>query len=540
MKNIKYIAGTGVLMLMSAFSFVSCTDGNDWDVDKSYDRVFSVQEDKISVSEDATTAEVSWTTVTGATSYIIEISTDSLYNDIEMGGSNAVVYGSDNSIVESPYVITGLKADTKYFLRMKAVADGKQDSRWSYLDDYSFTTKTEQIFESLSGNDLKAESVTLRWEAGADVERIDITDANGAVVVSYNLSADEKTAGTATISGLTSLTSYTATLYLGEIKRGVLEFTTTAQVPDADFTYNLAASDSLNNAVLEDLLAQGYQTVNVTLAAGAKYYNEETLDIPDGMSVTFFGMPGDKQAVVGVKNFNLEGTHAFVNFENIELTGEYGEYIINQDVEATVGTVKFSNCFIHDFKQCPVRMKESDAKVINELIFEKCTVYGSTSRTYSLVHVDAGSGKGTIQNVRFTQSTIVYTGKSFVYSKNTNFTSLVIEDCTLSKVIGSGDYLLDCNSDSYGPSEGVTIKNTILGSTSTEKAKGIRASGNVTVDNSYQTSDVYFTGNKFSGLTDYEGTEAQLFQDPANFDFTIIDNSFAGKDNCGDPRWYKK
>ena len=172
MKNIKYIAGTGVLMFMSAFSFVSCTDGNDWDVDKSYDRVFSVQEDKISVSEDATTAEVSWTTVTGATSYIIEISTDSLYNDIEMGGSNAVVYGSDNSIVESPYVITGLKADTKYFLRMKAVADGKQDSRWSYLDDYSFTTKTEQIFESLSGNDLKAESVTLRWEAGADVERI--------------------------------------------------------------------------------------------------------------------------------------------------------------------------------------------------------------------------------------------------------------------------------------------------------------------------------------------------------------------------------
>ncbi len=540
MRNFKYITGTGVLMFMSAFSFVSCTDGNDWDVDGSYNRVFSVQEDKISVSEEATTAEISWNTVKGAECYIIEISKDSLYNDVEMGGANAVVYGQDKTITESPYVVAGLSADTKYFLRIKAVAEGKQDSRWAYLDDYSFTTKTEQIFESVSGNDVKAESVTLHWEAGADVERIDITDAGGAVVVSYKLSADEKEAGTATISGLTSLTSYTATLYLGETKRGVISFTTTAQVPDADFTYNLAASDSLNNAVLEDLMAQGYKTVNVTLASGAEYYNKETLNIPDGMSVTFFGMPGDNQAVVGVKNFNLEGTHAFVNFENVELTGKYGEYVINQDVESTVGTVKFSNCFIHDFKQCPVRMKESNAKVINELIFDNCTIYGSSTRTYSLVHVDAGSGNGKIEKISFMKSTIVYTGKCFVYSKNTNFTSLLVEDCTLSKVIGSGDYLLDCGSTSYGPSNGVIIRNTILGSTATETTKGIRASGEPVVENSYQTSDVHFTGNKFNGLIDYEGTEAQLFQDPANFDFTIIDNSFAGKDNCGDPRWYKK
>lgn len=116
------------------------------------------------------------------------------------------------------------------------------------------------------------------------------------------------------------MTSYVATLYLGETKRGVLEFTTTAKVPDADFTYNLAAGDSLNNALLVDLQAQGYQTVNVTLASGAEYYNEGTLTIPDGLSVTFFGMPGDNQAIVGVKNFEIGGTHAFVNFENVELT----------------------------------------------------------------------------------------------------------------------------------------------------------------------------------------------------------------------------
>lgn len=540
MKDLKYFAIAGSFMSTLAFGIISCTDANDWEVDTSYDRVFSVQQDKISVSEEATSAEVSWTKVKGAQNYIIELSTDSLYDEIEMGQNGAMVFGIEELITESPYVVNGLVPDTKYFLRIKAAAESKNDSRWSYMSDYSFTTKTEQIFEPVTGSDIKAESVTLRWEAGAEVERIDITDNNGTLVVSYPLSDTEKTEGTATISGLTSLTSYVATLYLGETKRGVLEFTTTAKVPDADFTYNLAAGDSLNNTLLIDLSEQGYQTVNITLASGAEYYNKEALSIPDGMSVTFFGMPGEKQAVVGVKNFEIGGTHAFVNFENVELTGENGDYIINQSDESTIGTMKFSNCFIHDLKNTPVRLQGSSVKSIADLSFENCIIYGATSRTYSLVHVDAGSGKGKVENIAFKQSTIVYTGKSFVYCKNTNFTSLLIEDCTLSKVMGSGDYLLDCGSDSYGPSEGVTINNTIFGSTSTESTKGIRSSGEVTVNNSYQTKDVYFTGNKFNGLVDYEGSETQLFKDPANFDFTIIDNSFAGKDNCGDPRWYIK
>lgn len=540
MKMFKYIIGSGAFMLLASIIGTACTDGNDWDVDSAHDRLFSVLKDKISVSEDATTAEVSWNTVKGAEYYVIEISKDSLYNDIEMGGANAIIYGEDKTIIKSPYIISGLTADTKYFLRIKALADGKQDSQWSYLDDYSFITKTEQIFESISGNDIKAESVVLHWEAGANVDRIEITNADGVLVLTYELSAEEKSVGSATISGLTPLTSYTATLYLGDTKRGVINFTTTAQVPDADFTCNLAAGDSLTNALLENLMVQGYETINVTLQAGTEYYNEETLNIPDGMSVTFFGMPGDKQAIVGVKNFNLEGTHAFVNFENVELSGKYGEYVINQDVEATVGTVKFSNCLIQGFKQCPVRLKEANVKVINNLIFDNCIIYGAISRTYGLVHVDAGSGKGKIENISFTKSTIVYTGKSLVLSQNTNFTSLRIEDCTLSKIIGNGDYLLDCGSTSYGLSDGVIIKNTIIGSTSTESAKGIRAAGKVVVENSYQTNDVYFTSNKFDGLLDYEGTESQLFKDPVNFDFTIIDNTFDGKDNCGDPRWYNQ
>ena len=85
MKDLKYFAIAGSFVSMLALGVTSCTDANDWDVDSSYDRVFSVQQDKISVSEEATSAEVSWTKVKGAENYIIELSTDSLYDEIEIG-----------------------------------------------------------------------------------------------------------------------------------------------------------------------------------------------------------------------------------------------------------------------------------------------------------------------------------------------------------------------------------------------------------------------------------------------------------------------
>ena len=105
--------------------------------------------------------------------------------------------------------------------------------------------------------------------------------------------------------------------------------------------------------------------------------------------------------------------------------------------------------------------------------------------------------------------------------------------------MGNGDYFLDCDKNGNGP-QSIEITNCIFGSTA-EAAKGIRANDvEPIVSNSYMTSDMNITGNKINGLISYEGGEADLFQDPANKDFTIIDNSFDGKRNCGDPRWYMK
>ena len=541
MNKIQYIALSGAALLLTAFTATSCDDANDWSTDASYDRLFSSP--KISVSANALDAEVTFTMVPNAEYYVIEVSKDSLYDAVSMGSTtSSILYGEDKSIVKSPFTIDGLDSDSKYFLRIKSYAAGKSESLWGYLTDKSFKTRTEQIITYYMP---AAEKITLGWPAGSVVDRVEIWDATGAVVQAVMLTADQIAEGRVVVEGLTQLTDYTAVLYKGDVKRGMIVFTTPAKVPDADVVKYLAEGDSINNTLFEEVAAAGHASLTLALPVGSEYYNTNTLNIPYGLSVTFFGLSGGVQPRLGVKSINVAGQHDYIRFENIEVykgQDEEGnvttlDYLFNQSEACEVGELAFSNCFIHGLKNTPVRLQGSAEKTIRQLTFSNSLLYGAESRSYSLVHVDESSGKGKIENILFSRSTVVYTGKCFVYSKNTDFTSLILTDCTFSKMMGSGDYLLDCASTKYGPSEGVKMTNCIFGSTS-DVAKGIRSSASVDVTNCYQTADFKLTGNLFDGLTDYEGGETALFKDPANRDFTIIDGGFAGKQSCGDPRWY--
>ena len=108
MKIFKYIVDSGAFMLLTSIIGTACTDGNDWNVDSTHDRLFSVTASGISVSAKPTSAEVSWRVVPDAEYYVMEYSTDSLYDEIAMGGTeHSVIVGEDKSVVESPYTITG-------------------------------------------------------------------------------------------------------------------------------------------------------------------------------------------------------------------------------------------------------------------------------------------------------------------------------------------------------------------------------------------------------------------------------------------------
>ena len=542
MKKIQYMALSGAALLLTAFAAVSCDDANDWNTDPSYSRLFSSP--KISVSANAIDAEVTFSAVPNAEYYVIEVSKDTLYDEVGMGSSaSSIIYGEDKSITKSPVVIENLDSDSKYFLRIKSYAADQKESLWGYMQDFSFKTRTEQIINEW---EVSAEKVVISWPANSTVTKLEIQNVNGEVVKSVTLTPEQIAEGSVTIDGLTQLTDYTAVLYNGTAKRGVISFTTPAKVPDADIVKYLQPNDSINTTLFEEIAAAGHKSVTIALPAGSVYYNANSVKLPDGLSVNFLGLIGGEQPVMAVNGINFAGSHEYIKFENINLSAEGKNaeggntqlnYLFNQSEAAQVGLIEFSNCFVHGYKNTPFRLQGSAEKPIETLRFLNTIVYGADTRSYSLVHIDASKGKGKVENIEFIRSTIVYTGKCFVYSRNTDFTSLIVRDCTLSKMMGGGDYFLDCDKNGNGP-QSITIANTIFGSTSAE-AKGIRANDVAPdVTNCYITTDMKITGNKIDGLTEYEGGEADLFKNPALFDFTIIDNNFAGKRNCGDPRWY--
>lgn len=534
----KYMALSGAALLLTAFAATSCDDANDWSTDSSHNRLFQVT--KMGISANATDAEFTWTTTPGTEYYIIEVSKDTLYNEVAMGsGNGSIVYGEDQTITESPFTLTGLDSDSKYFLRVKSMSSTTPESKWSYPTEFSFKTKSEQIIEKIVKTD---KDVIVNWTAGATVTHILLLQGE-TELKSITLTDEEKTEGSATIDGLEQLTTYTVELYNNTVKRGSVTFQTSASVPEADYTAFLEPTDSLNQTLFNDMKAAGYSNVNIALSAGASYNNDNALNLPDDMSITFFGLPGESKAIIAVKSLNMGSKHGFIKFQNVEVSAycesTQNQYIFNQSDATEVGSLEFNDCIIRDFKNTPIRLQGSDVKTIGKLYINNTIIYGVESAGYAIVHVDAGSGKGVIQEIEIENSTVKGCGKNFIYCNKTDFTKLTLTNCTFSRMMGkSGTYFFDNGNTTNGPSEGIEITNCIFGSTADPKDKGIRSKATPVIENCYATADWVVAGNAIKDLISYEGTEADLFTDPTNGDFTIKDSMFGGKKSCGDPRWY--
>ena len=77
------VLGLGFIALCLA----GCTDGNDWSTDASKSRMFSVSGNDISIVRYMTELDITFTPVKGAEAYTLEISRDTLYDEIEVGAT---------------------------------------------------------------------------------------------------------------------------------------------------------------------------------------------------------------------------------------------------------------------------------------------------------------------------------------------------------------------------------------------------------------------------------------------------------------------
>jgi hypothetical protein len=559
MKSIKNILGTASMMAL-ALSATSCTDGNDWDVDGSLSRLFGLNGDKITVETAETSATVTFSAFTSkAVSspeyYVFEVSKDSLYEGVE--NANIIKFGEDKSLTSSPVVLSGLDGDSKYYMRVKAMSSTSNESKWVYYKDgSSFKTKAEQIFNNVEATDLFEDHVNLSWTPGADVTHITYANTNDAEnIQTINLTDEEKAAGKYTLAGLQPTSTYTITIYKNDVKRGQLQITTPAAMPAANYKYSLSSDVTVISQTLIEEIAEkakaaaGNETnysATIGIPAGAKvalYGTNDTdggktnVTIPDGMSVTFFGLAGGETPTVTLdKNFDIAGSHAFIKFQNVKLEENGAGYFINQSKACTVSEFTLDDCEVSNIKNSFFRFQKSDAKSVGKLTL-KNSIFTNLCAGYGFINIDAGSGAGHLDNVKIdgcTFNSICVTGKVFIYSNNTDMQDITIKNSTFYNCNGNGQFFVDFGKDAkFGPNT-FTIEGCIFGKSADEATnKNIRSKTPATVSNSFRTTDFF---KVIKGVTETEFSSEQLFTDPANGNFTIKAGTL--KEKAGDPRWY--
>ncbi len=534
----------GAMLLLTFATLVSCEDANDWKTDSAYDRLFMPS--GLSISATATEAELSWKSTPGTQYYIIELSTDSLYGLKSGYTANSQILGEDGSIKSSPYQITDLNNSTKYFIRIKGCADNVASSNWAYLSNVFFETKSENILNPITDADTGEDYITLTWQAGLAVTQVTVQESIGttesgaplyAEAVVIDLTAEDIANGTITITGLKESTAYLFSIYNNTTLRGSRLTTTAIAAPEPEYTVTLGPGETLTQGLINSLIDKTNLVIVFTAGetydiAGAESSDGtlSTLNIPADMSLTLYAEAGGDKPVLNImKDIVFSGTHQFFRAYNLLFNNSNSGYVINQESAMYVSEILFSDCEFNGFTNSIIRFKGTPAKTVGNIKFDMCSFNNICTGSYALVHLN--SKDYTATNIELNNCTLNGVGNDVLRLTNASVTTVSFNYCTLYNAIGSGRYLVDAGSSNSGPT--ITITNTLFGKSS--GAKGYRGYA-PTVNNSYVLTDGVFASNAIKGLISFNADSEEVFADPTDGDFTIIDSSFPS--NVGATRWY--
>jgi hypothetical protein len=518
---------------------VSCKKYNDWDTDESANRLF--RPTSVGAVVSGVTVTLRWKAKPGTTSYTIELAKDSLQFAQIVKTYSAKHVTTDADGYKNYILPDLLEPLTRYSARIKGLdtTGSKGDSQWEVV---TYKTATEQLMSPVTDADKTPYTVTLNWKAPNDVSHFILVNAQG-VGTKYDITAAEKAAGSKKIENLTPAKAYTAILYYNTSIRGTQAFTLPADLPTGPNVVMVGANDNL--ASMLTTAAPGTMFV---LRQGTKYTTNDPVVLPDGASFTIWGEAGTNKPIVAFNGITLPATAITIKFENLDLTGYLDgdaatntkrSYIFNQSAASTTSEIIFENCTIRNLVNSPMRLQGANAITIDKFTMNNCLVYdigdNGSNGAYAVVHNTANPGK--INNITITNSSFSRIGYGLIVHNTTPSVTVNVSNNTFYHVIGNARYFIDYNAQTI--SGGFTYANNILSKTYSPAgtARGIRSATAPAVTNSYKASDVAFAGNHITGIIDYTKAGTDLFTDPANNNFLIKDNTFAGKSDSGDPRW---
>jgi hypothetical protein len=437
-----------------------------------------------------------------------------------------------------------------YFARIKANANGSSaESNWIITGPFTMTG--EQIFVvPVPESDIIDNAVILRWTTTPGVSKIVITPPTGSPV-DVVISAADNTAGFKLIGSLVGSTTYSAEIFAGTRSKGLLSFTTKATITGANIIDLRGIVD--RPSVLADTIPIIPSGSIVILKRGLTYNFTAATSLNKSLTILSGSdfIPELASIFMG-SNFNLTAGAAIDSlvFKDVNMYSDNyaSKYVFNINQVGTIGKVRFENVRGYRFRGF-FRMQTGGAGTkVTDLIIENCVI--DSLRDFSLVNTN---NSNTVANI-YVSKTTLYNARKVIDHRSPGSNSIKFENCTFYNLPGGGAstppggiggfYFIDLGTQNSATP--IVITNCIFGKTWNDQglgddARGIQAGAATTVSytNSYQTSDFISTNLLFQmSLIPYSGTSFSLYTDPANGNFKIKDNAFAGRNNCGDPRWY--
>lgn len=523
-KKYTYVLGLFLIALTTA-----CDDQSTEITSINYERLFSPLNLEARVIN-KTNVRLNWTNTKGATSYNVEI-----YANDNLAFTGTPVKTIEGVTAESlPYTIEGLEGETQYSIRVQAVGENVESSKWSTA---SVETDTEQIFKSVAEEELAATSVTLHWTAGETATEIVLTPGD----IKHTVTADEIAAGAATITGLGSETEYTAKLMNGTKTRGTIKFTTLVDLGDAQPAYPgddlaaiIAATEPNGTIVL--LAKDGNNEFTFTDEAG----EPTTLELELTKDITIKGLYPNNRPTASIK-FVMNGCNN-LKIENINLKGT-GNVITVLDSKG--GDVSITNCDVTEFGTFLIETAETQTGTINTFTVDNCIFHDMAGGKR---FVDYQKKKSFIAELTLKNSTFYKCCSSSDFLRfdrhSTKGNVVNMTNCTLYGIEATSKGLLYIRSNKAGSKEFTANISKCIFANMGEK---VFFSQDTKTDNLIFTSNYYFDAPSLLAIpeggagkvVDTNGTTLDPgFKDAANGDFTVSNEDIIFY-KIGDPRWLK-
>jgi hypothetical protein len=517
-----------IIVLSSIFLLVLAACNKKDTLQQGPNRLFRpvLRQDMVS---DGNWIEVNWQPIKGATSYTLQLSRDT-FRTIDASVTVDTTF----------HLFENLKWEQLYQVQVKANAtDTAQNSKFSDLGSIK-TPRFPTILNIPGTSDIADNAVRVSWStSGAAVTNIKILKASDSSVVrDVTLSATDVTNQYRIVSSLSGATDYIIFLYSGSSVRGWANFKTNA--PLVGKIVDLRDIEG-RPTVLKDTLPLVESGSIILLKRGQIYTMSSSIALDKTVKImSGTDLLNPQQAEIDfTSNFNFAAGAVIdsIEFNDVYMRSDsYGSrYVFNTTNGATVGKLKFMNSKIEIFRGI-VRL-QSGATTVNNFIVNNCII--DSISNYGVINVDNASCK--VDNISITNSTI-YKVERFITSTKpaAGSTSVLVSDCTFNEIITGSNILIDYGSTNV--TNGITVSNCIFG---TVKGGGtvIRdvrygSATSVNPSNNYRTSDYISAGsNDLPSVQVYPRSSTQLWKDPINGDFTIIDNTYPGRTNTGALRW---